>query len=141
MNHNALNFLVREIDLGIDSRKTLTDRQVSEISGWREYRTDLMEQCYAREEATRLASALKEGDRQLKENKSDLSSLGEELAPGLQSQPSFGPVTVGAILVTYSLYGRIRSASAFAAMAGTPPPHASSGNTLRHRLNRHATGG
>nr|WP_240751351.1 transposase [Mycobacterium paragordonae] len=32
--------------------------------------------------------------------------------------------------------GRVRSEAAFAALAGTCPIPASSGNTLRHRLNR-----
>lgn len=134
MNRNALNVLVREIDLGIDARKTLNDRQDTEISRWRQHPTDLVEQRYAREEADRLAIAEKEADRQLKENKKELSSMGEELAPCLQSQPGFGPVTVGAIIVAYSHHGRIHSESAFAAMAGTTPIQASSGNTVRHRL-------
>lgn len=139
MNRNALNASVREIDLGIDTRNSLSNRQATEISRWHKHPTDLVEQRCAREETARLASAVKETDRQLKENKRELSSLGEELALGLglESQPGFGPVTVGAIIVAYSQHGHIRSESAFAAMVGTAPLQASSGNTVRHRLNRH----
>ena len=48
-----------------------------------------------------------------------------------------GPVTTGIILTAYSHHGRFRSEAAFAALAGASPLQASSGNTTRHRLNRH----
>ena len=73
----------------------------------------------------------------MKQNKAELKELDEQLAPGLQAQPGLGPVTVGAILVAYSHQGRVRSEAAFAALAGVAPLQASSGNTVRHRLNRH----
>lgn len=38
--------------------------------------------------------------------------------------------------MTWSHRGRVRSEAAFAALAGTCPIPASSGNTVRHRLNR-----
>jgi transposase len=41
------------------------------------------------------------------------------------------------MLAAYSHSGRIRSEAAFAALAGAAPLEASSGNTVRHRLNRH----
>ncbi len=40
------------------------------------------------------------------------------------------------ILTVWSHPGRIRSEAAFAQIAGTCPIPASSGNTIRHRLNR-----
>lgn len=43
-NRNALNALVRELDFGIDARKALTDRQVRQISNWREHPSDTVEQ-------------------------------------------------------------------------------------------------
>lgn len=55
----------------------------------------------------------------------------------MQDQIGAGPVTSGAILVVYSHLGRVRSEAAFAALAGAAPLQASSGNTVRHRLNRH----
>ena len=42
-----------------------------------------------------------------------------------------------AVLAVYSHRGRLRSEAAFAALAGAAPLPASSGNTVRHRLNRH----
>lgn len=137
MNRNALNALVREINLGLDTRKALIDRQLNEISAWRHRAGDTTEQRIAREEALMLATAICQADKQLKRNKDQLAELGEELAPGLQNQTGIGPVTTGAILVAYSHHGRIRSEAAFAALAGTAPLQASSGNTVRHRLNRH----
>ena len=38
--------------------------------------------------------------------------------------------------MSWSHHGRVRSEAAFAALAGTCPIPASSGNTTRHRLNR-----
>jgi transposase len=46
-------------------------------------------------------------------------------------------VTAAILLTVYSHHGRVRSEAAFAALAGVSPIPASSGNTVRHRLNRH----
>lgn len=135
-NRNALNALVRELDLGIDARRALSDRQVHQISSWREHPSDTVEQRYARAEAIRLATSIVEADQQLKANKQAMSALDEQMAPSLQSQFGFGAVTVAWILVAYSHPGRVHSEAAFANMAGVAPLQASSGNTTRHRLNR-----
>src|SRR5665648_199275 len=45
-------------------------------------------------------------------------------------------VTAAVALTTWSHLGRIRSEAAFASLAGVNPIPASSGNTVRHRLNR-----
>ncbi|WP_205164030.1 transposase [Arthrobacter roseus] len=63
--------------------------------------------------------------------------MGEELTPRLPNQAGIGPVTTGAILITDSYHGWIRSDAALAALAGVAPLQTSSGNTVRHRLNRH----
>src|SRR5690349_23726787 len=47
-----------------------------------------------------------------------------------------GAVTVATVLTAWSHPGRVRSEAAFAALAGVNPLPASSGNTVRHRLNR-----
>jgi transposase len=52
------------------------------------------------------------------------------------SLPGVGPVVAGTILLAWSHPGRVRSEAAFAALAGTSPIPASSGNTIRYRLNR-----
>jgi hypothetical protein len=47
-----------------------------------------------------------------------------------------GPVVAGTILLAWSHPGRVRSEVAFATLAWTSPIPASSGNTIRYRLNR-----
>ena len=90
-----------------------------------------------RQEARLLAVSVQALTLQLAENQAALAGHVQELAPGLQQLLGVGAVT-GAILVTaYSHHGRVRSEAAFAALAGASPLEASSGNTTRHRLNRH----
>ena len=107
------------------------------FSSWREHPRDTVEQRYARAAALRLATSIVDADKQLRANKQAMSELDEQLAPSLQSQFGFGAVTVAWILVAYSHPGRVRSEAAFANLAGVAPLQASSGNTTRHRLNRH----
>lgn len=66
----------------------------------------------------------------------ELERLIKQLAPGLLDQPGIGIITGTQVLVSWSHRGRIRTEAAFAAMAGTAPIPASSGETVRHRLNR-----
>lgn len=51
--------------------------------------------------------------------------------------PGIGPVTAAVFVTAYSHPGRVRHEAAFAALGGVSPIPASSGNTIRHRLNRH----
>lgn len=136
-NRNALNALVRQIDLGLDTRKPMSDKQVDDISAWRVRTTDHIEQQIAREEAVDLAKSIIAAEARLKQNRKQLAELGEQLAPGIQALSGVGPVSTGIILTAYSHHGRFRSEAAFAALAGASPLQASSGNTTRHRLNRH----
>ncbi|MCW4466564.1 IS110 family transposase [Glutamicibacter sp. MNS18] len=136
-NRNALNALVRETDLGVDARKALTDKQVRQVSSWREHPTDSVAQRYARAEAIRLAVAVLDADKLLAANKEQMAEIDEQMAPGLAAEFGYGPVTVAWILIAYSHTGRVHSEAAFASMAGVAPLQASSGNTVRHRLNRH----
>ncbi|KQR52831.1 transposase [Leifsonia sp. Leaf336] len=134
---NALTALLRSFDLGLDVRKPLTDTQVKEVAGWRQRTTDDAATSTIRQEARRLAVSVQALTAQLAENQTALAGHVQELAPGLQQLLGVGAVT-GAILVTaYSHQGRVRSEAAFAALAGASPLEASSGNTTRHRLNRH----
>lgn len=55
----------------------------------------------------------------------------------LQAQPGIGPISAARILIGYGEPGRIHSEAAFAALAGVSPLEASSGRTVRHRLNRY----
>lgn len=136
-NRNALNTLVRQVNLGIDARHALTDAQIKEISDWRSREHDTVDQRVSRAEAIDLAKAVKASKVRLKEIEVELIGLDEKMTPGLQDQfGSMGPVAVGIILAAYSHHGRLRSEAAFAALDGASPLQASSGNTTRHRLNR-----
>lgn len=56
--------------------------------------------------------------------------------PALLAEPGVGPVVAAQLLVSWSHRGRVRSEAAFAALAGVAPLEASSGQRIRHRLNR-----
>ncbi len=88
-------------------------------------------------EIRRLAVALRDAARQLAANRKQLHAIAEDLAPGLTAQPGIGPVSAAQAIVSFSHPGRCRNDAAFAALAGTSPLPASSGRTIRHRLNRH----
>ena len=75
-------------------------------------------------------------DRMLKANLADIRALVHTLCPALLDQPGIGPVTAAIALTAWSHHGRVRTEAAFAALAGVSPIPASSGRTVRHRLNR-----
>lgn len=58
------------------------------------------------------------------------------LAPQLIAQPGVGPISAACLLTAWSHQGRVRSEAAFARLAGAAPIPASSGQTIRHRLDR-----
>lgn len=133
---NALNALVRSNDIGIDARKKLTPVQIEEISRWREREEDLA-LGIARAEAVRLAKHVLDLEDQLKANELKMNELVKlsEAAPLLEIK-GFQAVTAAKCLVAWSHEGRVRDEAAFACLAGVNPIPASSGNTVRHRLNR-----
>jgi len=65
-----------------------------------------------------------------------LDTLIASIAPWLVELPGVGPITDAQILVSWSYAGRLRSEAAFAALAGTNPIPAWSGQVTRHRLHR-----
>jgi transposase len=65
-----------------------------------------------------------------------LDRITHQYAAPLREQFGVGPISAAQILISYSHPGRFRNAAAFAAIAGTSPLEASSGRTIRHRLNR-----
>ena len=87
-------------------------------------------------EIRRLAVAVREARAALAANRADLQTILDDLAPGLTDQRGLGPVTAAQAVVSFSHPGRCRNEAAFAALAGTSPLPASSGRTMRHRLNR-----
>ncbi|MCI0584726.1 MAG: IS110 family transposase [Chloroflexi bacterium] len=67
---------------------------------------------------------------------SALELIVERVAPELMAQPGVGVMSAARILNAWSHPGRIRTEAAFAQLAGVSPIPASSGQTVRHRLNR-----
>jgi transposase len=56
--------------------------------------------------------------------------------PDLLELPGVGPIVAATVLTSWSHAGRCRDEAAFAMLAGTAPIPASSGRTVRYRLNR-----
>lgn len=56
--------------------------------------------------------------------------------PDLLDLPGVGPIVAATVLTSWSHAGRCRDEAAFAMLAGTAPIPASSGKTVRYRLNR-----
>ncbi|MFL4480520.1 hypothetical protein ACIPUB_19875 [Paeniglutamicibacter sp. ORCA_105] len=71
---------------------------MTEIGSWRARATDGIEQQVAREEAIHLAKSVAAAETRPRQSKAQLADLSEQLAPGLQAQPGWGPVTTGIIL-------------------------------------------
>lgn len=67
---------------------------------------------------------------------SQLELLVRELAPRLLGEPGVGVISAAQLLTSWSHRGRFRSEAAFASLAGAAPIPASSGQVVRHRLNR-----
>ena len=133
---NALTALLRVLDLGIDARKPLTSKQIAEIAKWRT-RTEDIQAVMARAEAVRLAKRTLDLDDELAANvKTTTALLKDSPARVLLDKPGIGPVTAAVALTAWSHVGRLHSEAAFASLAGVSPIPASSGNTVRHRLNR-----
>ena len=87
-------------------------------------------------EIRRLALALREAARAVKANRAQLQTIVNDLVPGLIERRGIGPVSAAQAIVSFSHPGRCRNDAAFAALAGASPLPASSGRTVRHRLNR-----
>ena len=133
---NALTALLRSNDLGMDARKTLSKTQIVEVSKWRARKEELSISV-ARAEAVRLAKQAIALQEQLDTNEHQLAELVavSEAAPLLE-ETGFAAITAAKCLAAWSHHGRVRTEAAFASLAGVNPIPASSGNTVRYRLNR-----
>ena len=133
---NALTALIRVADLGIDAHRPLTAAQITAMAGWRA-RDEDPATAAARQEAVRLAKRVIAADREIAANTKQLTDLlNASPARVLLDKPGIGPVTAAVTLAAWSHPGRVRSEAAFASLAGVNPIPASSGNTVRHRINR-----
>jgi transposase len=66
----------------------------------------------------------------------EIEALIRTLAPQPLDQPGVGPLAAAQLVISWSHPGRIRSEAAFARLAGCAPIPASSGLTIRYRLDR-----
>ena len=67
---------------------------------------------------------------------SEIERLVKGVAPWLLEERGVGAFSAAQVLCSWSHPGRLRSEAAFAALGGSAPVPASSGQTVRHRLNR-----
>lgn len=96
-----------------------------------------LEMVIARTQAVRLAERVLDLDKELAENvKTTTSLLNQSPACVVLDKPGIGPVTVAVAMAAWSHEGRMYSEAAFASLVGVSPIPASSGNRVRHRLNR-----
>ena len=65
-----------------------------------------------------------------------METLTRSLAPQLLEQPGVGPHAAAQLVLSWSHQGRITSEAASARLAGAAPIPASSGQTIRYRLDR-----
>lgn len=135
MNKNALIALLRGSELGVDARKPLAYTDYQMIANWKIRKSD--ELGLIKTEARRLAKGVLAMYDELVGNKVALYGIVSRLALDLLEQPGVGPITLAQVICSYSHKGRIHSAEAFAALAGTTPIPASSGNTSHYRLNHY----
>jgi transposase len=80
----------------------------------------------------RRVRALTAEERELKR---EIEALVAELARPLLDEPGVGPVSAARALISWSHPGRVRSEAAFARLGAAAPIPASSGQTVRHRLD------
>lgn len=133
---NARIALLRVVNLGVDARGTLSTGQITAIAAWRS-RTEELSIGVARAEAIRLAKRVRAADKELGDLTRQMTALLEaNPAADLLDKPGIGPVTAAIAYAAWSHPGRVRSEAAFASLAGVNPIPASSGNTVRHRINR-----
>jgi transposase len=136
---NRLRALLRDAHDGTDrqlARAALTDATLTRLARRRLPRDTSREQAIRHTEIRRLALAIHDARQALKSNRTQLQSIVDDLAPGLTQRPGIGPVTAAQAIVAFSHPGRCRNDAAFASLGGTCPIPASSGHTVRHRLNR-----
>jgi transposase len=114
----------------------LSDARLKAITRRRGTATETRLQAIRREEARRLAQAVRDAERELIANHKQLRQIVESIAPELLTRRGIGPVTGAQAIISWSHPGRCRTEAAFAALAGASPIQASSGKTVRHRLNR-----
>ncbi|WP_416900846.1 IS110 family transposase [Micromonospora echinospora] len=130
--------LTADDDLRDELRGRTTDQQVrhaAHLADDAASKDSTLERLRRSQLAT-LAAQILDLNRMLAANLAQIRALVTAMCPALLGQPGIGPVTAAVALIAWSHHGRVRSEAAFAALAGVSPVPASSGRTVRHRLNR-----
>jgi transposase len=118
------------------ARSALTDAILAGLGRRRGPRDASREHAVRQAEIRRIALAVRDARRALLANRAQLQAIVDDLAPGLTDRRGVGPVSAAQAIVSFSHPGRCRNEAAFATLAGTSPLPASSGRTVRHRLNQ-----
>jgi len=84
----------------------------------------------------RIAVRIRQLGYEIDELDAQLETITNDLVPELLAESGVGPVCAAQLVVSTGDPSRMRSEASFAALAGTSPVQASSGQTQRHRLNR-----
>ncbi len=99
--------------------------------------TDHTTTTYAKRALRRLARRYRALDTEIAQLDVEIRSLCAQANPALLGASGVGPDTAAALLVAAGDNpGRMTSEKSFAALCGSSPVQASSGQTIRHRLNR-----
>lgn len=117
-------------------RKLDTDGLVTKAAGLRTTPTQSVEHRATVTALRATARRIQHLEAEAADLESQLELLVQAVAPQLLDEPGVGVTSAAQILCSWSHRGRIRSEAAFAALAGAAPIPASSGQTVRHRLNR-----
>ena len=92
---------------------------------------------YAKRALRHLARRYQTLEVEITQLKREIRGLCAQANPALLGAPGVGPDTAAALLVAAGDNpGRMKSERSFAALCGSSPVQASSGQTVRHRLNR-----
>src|SRR5699024_6898121 len=96
---NDLTALLRTIDLGIDARRALGMKIISQIASWRS-RKEPLHLATARAETIRLAQRVRQAHAEILQNDKQLSNLiAQSPAADLTNETGIGPVTAATMLV------------------------------------------
>ncbi len=123
-------------ELRAELRGVATATQIARCAGLRDRPARSLEHRMTVRVLRTTAQRIQHLQAEIEELTGQLTTLVAAVAPWLVDLPGVGPVTAAQVLVSWSYAGRLRSEAAFAALAGVSPIPASSGQVMRHRLNR-----
>ncbi len=83
-----------------------------------------------------LARRALSADGEARQHERDIAAWVRAICPQLLAEPGVGPICAAQLLISWSHPGRCPAESSFARLAGVAPIPASSGQVVRHRLDR-----